>query len=46
MCAVNPLPSEEVRKALGDRIQLTAQQVQVTNEILSPMRVDCNDYAT
>ena len=27
--AVNPLPSEEVRKALGDRIELTAHQVQV-----------------
>ena len=28
-CAVNPLPSDEVRKALGERIGLTAHQVQV-----------------
>ena len=27
--AVNPLPSDEVRKALGERIGLTAHQIQV-----------------
>ena len=29
LCAVNQFPAEEVRRALGDRIQLTENQVQV-----------------
>lgn len=35
VAAVNPLPTEEVRRALGDRLDLTAHQVQVWLRILS-----------